>query len=81
MKQGGIKMEQTNQSLIKILLILNLVISTGAAIGVGYVAYKQSTSPNFSEMGPRGGGQMAPDTNQFQPGQNQSGQTQSEQTQ
>ena len=47
-------MEQTKQNLIKILLIVNLVISTCAAIGVGYVAYKQSTSPDFSEMGPRG---------------------------
>jgi flagellar basal body-associated protein FliL len=81
MKQGGIKMEQTKQSLIKILLIVNLAISTCAAIGVGYVAYKQSTSPDFSEMGSRGGGQMAPGNNQFQPGQNQSGQTQSDQTQ
>ena len=47
-------MEQTKQNLIKILLIVNLVISTCAAIGVGYIAYKQSTSPDFSEMGPRG---------------------------
>lgn len=81
MKQGGIKMEQTKQSLIKILLILNLAISTFAAIGVGYVAYKQSTSPDFSEMGRGGGGQMVPGNNQFQPGQDQSGQTQSNQTQ
>jgi flagellar basal body-associated protein FliL len=81
MKQGGIKMEQTKQSLIKILLIVNLAISTCAAIGVGYIAYKQSTSPNISEMGPRGGGQMAPGQNQFEPGQDQSGKTQSDQTQ
>jgi flagellar basal body-associated protein FliL len=74
MKQGGIKVEQTKQSLIKILLIVNLAISTCAAIGVGYVAYKQSTSTNFSEMRPGGGSQMAP-------GQNQSSQTQSDQTQ
>ena len=74
-------MEKTKQSLIKILLILNLAISTCAAIGVGYLAYKQSTSPAFSEMGPRGGGQMAPGSNQFQQGQNQSGQNQSDQTQ
>jgi hypothetical protein len=58
-----------------------LTISTCAAIGVGYVAYKQSTSPDFSEMGRGGGGQIAPGNNQFQPGQNQSGQTQSDQTQ
>ncbi|WP_045518305.1 hypothetical protein [Neobacillus niacini] len=69
-------MEQTKQSLIKILLIVNLAISTCAAIGVGYVAYKQSTSPNLSEMGPRGNGQMFPGNGQFQPGQNQSGQNQ-----
>ncbi|NYE03583.1 flagellar basal body-associated protein FliL [Bacillus niacini] len=69
-------MEKTNPSLIKILLILNLTISTCAAIGVGYLAYNQSTSPDFSEMNPRGGGQMAPGSNQFQPGQDQSDQTQ-----
>lgn len=81
MKRGGIKMEQTKQSLIKILLIINLAISTCAAIGVGYVAYKQSTSPDFSEMGPRGDGQMFPGNGQFQPRQDQSGQTQSDQAQ
>jgi len=69
-------MEQAKQNLIKILLIVNLVISTCAAIGVGYLVYKQSTSPNFSEMGPRGNGQMFPGNGQFQPGQGQSGQTQ-----
>lgn len=74
-------MEQPKQNLIKILLIVNLATSTCAAIGVGYVAYKQSTSPDFSEMRPGGGGQMAPGNNQFQPGQDQSGQTQSDQTQ
>ena len=74
-------MEQTKQSLIKILLIVNLAISTCTAIGVGYVAYKQSTSPNFSEMRQGGGGQMAPGNYQFQRGQDQSGQTQSDQTQ
>jgi hypothetical protein len=71
-------MEQTKQSLLNILLIVNLAISTCTAIGVGYVAYKQSTSPNFSEMGRGGGGQMAPGSNQFQPGQDQSGQTQTQ---
>ena len=69
-------MELTKQSLIKILLILNLAISTCAAIGVGYLAYKQSTSPDISEMNPRGGGQMVPGNNQFEQGQNQSDQTQ-----
>ncbi|MFP7297194.1 hypothetical protein [Neobacillus niacini] len=69
-------MEKTKQSLINILLILNLAISTCAAIGVGYVAYRQSTTPDFSEMGRRGSGEMAPGNNQFQPGQDQSGQTQ-----
>lgn len=69
-------MEQSKQNLIKILLIVNLVISTCAAIGVGYVVYKQSTSPNFLEMGPRGNGQMFPGNGQFQPGQDQSNQNQ-----
>lgn len=69
-------MEQAKQNLIKILLIVNLVISTCAAIGVGYIAYKQNTSPDFSEMGPRENGQMFPGNGQFQPGQDQSGQTQ-----
>ncbi|WP_391203098.1 hypothetical protein [Psychrobacillus sp. L4] len=72
-------MEQSKQNLIKILLIVNLVISTCAAIGVGYVAYKQSTSPNFSEMRSRGDGQMFPGNGQFQPGQFQPGQGQSDQ--
>ena len=62
-------MEQAKQNLIKILLIVNLVISTCAAIGVGYIAYKQNTSPDFSEMGPRENGQMFPGNGQFQPGQ------------
>lgn len=74
-------MEHLKQNLIKILLIINLAVSTCTAIGVGYVAYKQSTSPDFSQMGQRGGGQMAPGNNQFQPSQDQSGQTQSNQTQ
>lgn len=74
-------MEQSRQNLIKILLIVNLVISTCAAIGVGYVAYKQSTSPNFSEMGTRGDGQMFPGNGQFQPGQFQPDQDQSSQNQ
>jgi flagellar basal body-associated protein FliL len=74
-------MEQTKQSLLKILLIVNLALSALTAIGVGYVAYKQSATPNFSEMGKRGSGQISPDNNQFQPGQGQSGQTQSDQTQ
>ncbi|MEH7115035.1 hypothetical protein V7124_22140 [Neobacillus niacini] len=69
-------MEQAKQDLIKILLIVNLVISTCAAIGVGYIVYKQSKSPDFSEMGPRGNGQMFPGNGQFQPSQGQSGQTQ-----
>lgn len=69
-------MEQAKQNLIKIFLIVNLVISTCSAIGVGYLVYKQSTSPVFSEMGPRGNGQMFPGNGQFQPGQGQSGQTQ-----
>ncbi|WP_318617743.1 hypothetical protein [Sporosarcina sp. YIM B06819] len=74
-------MEQSKQNLIKILLIVNLVISTCAAIGVGYIAYKQNTSPNFSEMEPRGDGRMFPGNGQFQPGQFQPGQDQSDQTQ
>lgn len=69
-------MEQTKQNLIKILLIVNLAISTCAAIGVGYIAYKQSARPDFSEMGSRGQGQMFPSIGQFQPGQDQSSQTQ-----
>ncbi|OJE37975.1 hypothetical protein BAQ49_14235 [Bacillus proteolyticus] len=71
-------MEQTKQKLIKILLIVNLGVSTCAAIGVGYVAYKQSKSPDFSEMGSRGRDKMFPGNGngQFQPGQEQSGQTQ-----
>ncbi|MBA9029358.1 MULTISPECIES: hypothetical protein [Bacillaceae] len=69
-------MEQAKQNLIKILLIVNLVISTCAAIGVGYLVYKQSQSPNFSEMGPRGNGQMFPGNGQFQQDQDQSNQTQ-----
>ncbi|OOR10606.1 hypothetical protein BW897_21530 [Bacillus cereus] len=69
-------MEQTKQKLIQILLIVNLGISTCAAIGVGYVAYKQSKSPDFSEMGSRGRDKMFPGNGQFQPGQEQSGQTQ-----
>lgn len=69
-------MEKPKQNLMKILLIVNLVISTCTAIGVGYLVYKQSTSPDFSEMGPRGNGQMFPGNGQFQPGQGQSGQTQ-----
>jgi flagellar basal body-associated protein FliL len=73
-------MEQTKQSLLKILLIVNLALSALTAIGVGYVAYKQSATPNFSEMGRRSG-QVSPDNNQFQPGQGQSGQTQTDQTQ
>ncbi|MBS4209528.1 hypothetical protein [Bacillus sp. FJAT-50079] len=73
-------MEQSKQNLIKILLIVNLVISACTAIGVGYVAYKQSASPNFSEMGPRGDGQMFPGNGEFQPGQFQPGQDQPGQT-
>ncbi|TDL61318.1 hypothetical protein QNH48_01580 [Neobacillus sp. YX16] len=69
-------MEQAKQNLIKILLIVNLVISTCAAIGVGYLVYKQSTILDFSEMGPRGNGQMFPGNGQFQPGRDQSGQNQ-----
>ncbi|HDR7797843.1 hypothetical protein CU072_00670 [Bacillus thuringiensis] len=71
-------MEQTKQKLIQILLIVNLGISTCAAIGVGYVAYKQSKSPDFSDMGSRGRDKMFPGNGngQFQPGQEQSGQTQ-----
>ncbi|HWL26824.1 MAG TPA: hypothetical protein VNR38_24255 [Ureibacillus sp.] len=69
-------MEQAKQNLIKILLIVNLVVSTCTAVGVGYVVYKQSTSPDFSEMGPRGNGQTSPGNGQFQPDQDQSGQTQ-----
>ncbi|HGH7180234.1 hypothetical protein DXB51_09700 [Bacillus cereus] len=71
-------MEQTKQKLIQILLIVNLGISTCAAIGVGYVAYKQSKSPDFSEMGSRGQGKMFPGNgnSQFQPNQEQSGQIQ-----
>lgn len=76
---GGMKMEQSKQNLIKILLILNLVIGTCTAIGVGYMAYKQSTSPNISEMRSRGDGQMFPGNGQFQPGQSQPDQDQSDQ--
>ena len=39
---------------------MNLVISTCGAIGVGYVVYKQSIRPGFSEMGSRGDGQISP---------------------
>ena len=67
-------MEQSKQNLIKILLIVNLVLSTFAVIGIGYVAYIQSTSPDYSEMRPRGDGQMFPGNGQFQPGQFQPGQ-------
>ncbi|MBA9029352.1 hypothetical protein [Peribacillus huizhouensis] len=74
-------MEYPKQNLIKILLIVNLGISTCAAIGVGYVVYKQSTSPNFSELRPKGKGQMFPRNGQFQPGQDQTGQSQSNQAQ
>lgn len=74
-------MEQSKQNLIKILLIVNLVISTFAAIGVGYVAYKQNTRPIFSGMRPRGDGQMFPGNGEFQPGQFQPGQDQSGQNQ
>ncbi|MFF2755621.1 hypothetical protein ACFVR1_18065 [Psychrobacillus sp. NPDC058041] len=70
-------MEKPKQNLIKILLIVNLVISTCAAIGVGYLTYKQSTTPDFSEMRSRGGG--FPGNGQFQPGQFQPGQDQSDQ--
>ncbi|GAB0171355.1 hypothetical protein LSPCS325_47920 [Lysinibacillus sp. CTST325] len=70
-------MEQSKKNLIKILLIVNLVISTCTAIGVGYIAYKQSISPNFSEMRSRGNGQMFPGNGQFQPGQSQPDQDQS----
>ncbi|MDA1924762.1 hypothetical protein PDL68_20060 [Bacillus cereus] len=71
-------MEQTKQKLIQILLIVNLGISTCAAMGVGYVAYKQSKSPDFSEMGSRGRDKMflGNGNGQSQPGQEQSGQTQ-----
>lgn len=69
-------MKETKQNLIKILLIVNLVISACTAIGVGYVVYKQGTSPDFSEMGPRGNGQTFPGNGQFQPGQDQPDQTQ-----
>ncbi|MBS4220975.1 hypothetical protein KHA96_22020 [Bacillus sp. FJAT-49711] len=69
-------MEQSKQNLIKILLIVNMAISACIAIGVGYIAYKQSTSPNFSEMRPRVDGQMFPGNDQFQPGQDQSDQNQ-----
>lgn len=69
-------MEKPKQNLIKILLIVNLVISTCTAIGVGYVAYKQNSSPNFSEMRPSGDGQRFPGNGQFQPGQDQSDQNQ-----
>lgn len=69
-------MEQPKQNLIKILLIVNLVVTTCTAVGVGYVVYKQSTSPDFSEMGPRGNGQTFPGNGQFPPGQDQSDQNQ-----
>ncbi|MED3540739.1 hypothetical protein ABEX53_01335 [Bacillus toyonensis] len=71
-------MEQTKQKLIQILLIVNLGISTCAAIGVGYVAYKQSKNPDFSEMDSRGRDEMfrGNGNGQFQPNQEQSGQTQ-----
>ncbi|MBO9130847.1 hypothetical protein [Bacillus sp. 165] len=74
-------MESTKQNLIKILLIINLAISTCAAIGVGYVAYKQNETPNFSNMGQRGNGQMMPGNGRFQSGDNPSDQTQSNQAQ
>lgn len=60
-------MEQTKQNLIKILLIINLVITSCTAIGVGYVVYKQSTTPSFGQMGQRGipgNGQIMPEQNQ-----------------
>lgn len=72
-------MENQKQNLIKILLIINLVVSGCTAIGVGYVAYKQSSSPNFSEMGPRGNNQGFGGNGQIQPSQDQSGQNQSAQ--
>lgn len=60
-------MEQTKQNLLKILLVINLAITTCTAIGVGYVAYKQSTTPSFGQMGQRG----IPGNGQNMPGQNQ----------
>ncbi|QKE76170.1 hypothetical protein HPK19_25610 (plasmid) [Arthrobacter citreus] len=69
-------MEQLKQNLIKILLIVNLGISMCAAIGVGYVVYKQSTSPDFSKMGTSGGSQTLSGNGQNQSDQDQSSQTQ-----
>ncbi|KMY51812.1 hypothetical protein [Peribacillus loiseleuriae] len=66
-------MEQSKQSLIKILLIINLAINTCAAIGVGYVVYKQSMRTDFSG---RGDGQGFPGNGHFQQRQTQSEQTQ-----
>ncbi|WP_019240794.1 MULTISPECIES: hypothetical protein [Bacillus] len=45
------------QNLIKILLIINLVLSILATSGVGYLIYKQSTG---GPSGDRPSGQMTP---------------------
>lgn len=71
---GGIKNGTIQKNLIQILLIVNLVISTCTAIGVGYIAYKQSASSNFLEMRSRGNGQTFPGNGQSQPNQDQSSQ-------
>lgn len=55
---------------------MNLVISTCGAIGVGYVVYKQSIRPGFSEMGSRGGSDILPGDGNLQQKQNQLEQTQ-----
>ncbi|MED4403665.1 hypothetical protein [Metabacillus fastidiosus] len=59
------------QSLIKVLLIINLVIGICTAAGVGYLAYKQNACPGFSEMGPGGNGQMIRADGQIQQNQTQ----------
>ncbi|MDM5337425.1 hypothetical protein QUF84_09380 [Fictibacillus enclensis] len=70
-------MEQPKQNLIKILLIVNLALSACATAGVGYLAYKQSSRPDFSQMGGmRGNGQYQRDFNQSGQTPNQSTQNQ-----
>lgn len=48
-------MEQTSQRFIKMLLVINLVLSSVAVIGVGYLVYKDSKKTNVTRMNRNGG--------------------------
>ncbi|WP_028400309.1 hypothetical protein [Ectobacillus panaciterrae] len=69
-------MEQTSQKFIKMLLVINLVLSSVAVIGVGYLVYKDSKKTNITRMNRNGGwptiqGGVNKQNQQEQPAQSQ----------